>query len=46
LLVVMMIIRPEGLIPSKRRRMELHEAVETPPPEPAETMQTEEIITK
>jgi ABC-type branched-subunit amino acid transport system permease subunit len=34
LLVVMMIIRPEGLWPSKRRRMELHEE-EQPEPEVA-----------
>jgi branched-chain amino acid transport system permease protein len=30
LLIFMMIVRPEGLWPSKRRRMELHEADETP----------------
>jgi branched-chain amino acid transport system permease protein len=37
LLVVMMIIRPEGLIPSKRRRMELHETAESPPTEQGES---------
>ena len=32
LLVIMMIIRPEGLIPSARRRLEVHETEEVPPP--------------
>jgi branched-chain amino acid transport system permease protein len=30
LLVLMMVVRPEGLWPSTRRRMELHEHVEQP----------------
>ena len=47
LLVVMMIMRPEGLIPSTRRRMELREAVDTPPPEPVDDgTKDEEMITK
>jgi branched-chain amino acid transport system permease protein len=46
LLVLMMIIRPEGLIPSTRRRMELHKTDEIPPPEPNETIKTEEMSTK
>ncbi|MFC1464134.1 MAG: hypothetical protein ACFLMY_04725 [Candidatus Brachytrichaceae bacterium NZ_4S206] len=32
LLVVMMIVRPEGLLPSERRRMELHEEAEAAEP--------------
>ncbi len=31
LLVIMMIIRPEGLIPSTRRRLEVHEDMQAPP---------------
>jgi branched-chain amino acid transport system permease protein len=31
LLIFMMIVRPEGLWPSKRRQMELHEQAEAPP---------------
>ncbi len=46
LLVVMMIVRPEGLFPSTRRRMELHESVEIPPPRIAETEQTDELVAK
>ena len=46
LLVVMMIWRPEGLIPSSRRRMEMHEAVQTPPPEPVEEKPAQESVTK
>jgi branched-chain amino acid transport system permease protein len=30
LLIFMMIVRPEGLWPSKRRRMELHEQEDIP----------------
>ncbi|MFL5802042.1 MAG: hypothetical protein ACJ8CR_09925, partial [Roseiflexaceae bacterium] len=29
-LVIMMLLRPEGLVPSARRRMELHSAEEHP----------------
>ncbi|MFZ6026428.1 MAG: ABC transporter permease subunit [Chloroflexota bacterium] len=36
LLVVMMLIRPEGLIPSRRRRLEMHEDQATNPPVPNE----------
>jgi branched-chain amino acid transport system permease protein len=31
LLVIMMIVRPEGLWPAPRRRLEFHEAEEQPP---------------
>jgi branched-chain amino acid transport system permease protein len=34
-LVIMMLVRPEGLVPSARRRAELHEHEEAPGPEPA-----------
>jgi branched-chain amino acid transport system permease protein len=47
LLVVMMIIRPEGLIPTSRRRMELKKtAMDTPPPTPAEINETQEMVPK
>ncbi len=48
LLVLMMILRPEGLIPSSRRRMEMHETAETPPPvsEPVEQPPVDEMVTK
>ena len=39
LLVIMMIWRPEGIIPASRRRLELHEENEQNPPE---TISTEE----
>ncbi len=35
LLIIMMIVRPEGIIPSRRQRLELHEADETPPDAPS-----------
>jgi branched-chain amino acid transport system permease protein len=38
LLVVMMIWRPEGLIPSARRQLEMHE--EEPPPDEAVAPET------
>ncbi len=31
LLVIMMILRPEGILPSQRRRLEIHAAEESPP---------------
>jgi branched-chain amino acid transport system permease protein len=37
LLVLMMILRPEGLIPSTRSRLEMHESVEPPPLETGES---------
>jgi hypothetical protein len=47
LLVVMMIIRPEGLIPTSRRRMELKKtAMDNPPPTPAEINETQEMVPK
>ncbi|HSO28172.1 MAG TPA: hypothetical protein VLS48_08890, partial [Anaerolineales bacterium] len=41
LLVVMMIWRPEGLWPSKRRRLEMHSDEGSEPPEPVFTKSTE-----
>jgi ABC-type branched-subunit amino acid transport system permease subunit len=41
LLVVMMILRPEGLIPSTRRRLEFHEVPEEKPPEPVHPRSTD-----
>ena len=41
LLVVMMIWRPEGLWPSRRRRLELHVAAEAEPPEPVHPRSTD-----
>jgi len=35
LLVIMMVLRPEGLIPERRRKMELHEGIEELGEEPA-----------
>jgi ABC-type branched-subunit amino acid transport system permease subunit len=35
LLVVMMVMRPEGIIPSRRRRLEVHETAAIGPPEQA-----------
>jgi ABC-type branched-subunit amino acid transport system permease subunit len=46
LLVVMMILRPEGIIPSSRRRMEMHEEIQIPPPEVVEEQPAEEMVTK
>ncbi len=48
LLVVMMIMRPEGLIPTSRRRMEMemHAAEEAPPPATVEAVETREVATK
>ncbi len=47
LLVLMMILRPEGLIPSSRRRMELHAPEEAaPPPEPVKAEQVDQLVTK
>jgi hypothetical protein len=38
-----MILRPEGLIPSARSKLEMHENVEPPPPEPVEEALKETI---
>jgi branched-chain amino acid transport system permease protein len=48
LLVLMMILRPEGIIPSSRRRMEMHETAEAPPEpaEPVENKAPDESVTK
>lgn len=48
LLVLMMILRPEGIIPSARRRMEMHEPTESPPEpaEPVENKAADESVTK
>jgi branched-chain amino acid transport system permease protein len=48
LLVLMMILRPEGIIPSSRRQMEMHDAAETPPvpPEPVENQAPDEMVMK
>jgi ABC-type branched-subunit amino acid transport system permease subunit len=47
LLVVMMILRPEGIIPSSRRRMEMQKQEEAPPPIPIkEEVPTEDMVTK
>jgi branched-chain amino acid transport system permease protein len=46
LLVVMMILRPEGLIPTSRRRMELHKPTDTSPPAPTEIIEVEKLVTK
>ncbi len=45
LLVLMMILRPEGLIPSTRSKLEMHENVEPPPPKPVEAT-LQETVTK
>ncbi len=45
LLVLMMILRPEGLIPSTRSKLEMHENVEPPPPKPVEAA-LQETVTK
>jgi len=39
-LVIMMAIRPEGLVPSAQRRMELHEADEAPKPAASASMKS------
>jgi branched-chain amino acid transport system permease protein len=41
LLVAMMVLRPEGLIPSSRRRLEMHEAIPEHPPEPVHPRSTD-----
>jgi branched-chain amino acid transport system permease protein len=41
LLVVMMIIRPEGLIPSRQRKLELEEKPELEPVQPVQPESTE-----
>lgn len=48
LLVLMMILRPEGIIPSSRRRMEMHESKEAPPTpsELVETKPVDEMVAK
>jgi branched-chain amino acid transport system permease protein len=46
LLVVMMIIRPEGLIPTSRRRMELQKPTDSSPPIPTEITEVEKLVTK
>ena len=43
-LVVMMLVRPEGLVPSERRRMELH-AGEEPPSEAVAPSENQELAT-
>jgi branched-chain amino acid transport system permease protein len=40
LLVVMMIMRPEGLIPSRRRQMEMHEESQMEPAQPIHPVST------
>jgi branched-chain amino acid transport system permease protein len=48
LLVLMMILRPEGIIPSSRRSMEMHSTAETPPvpPEEVENQAPDEMVMK
>jgi len=45
LLVVMMILRPEGLWPSTRRKIEIHTVEEELPPEPVHPRSTDQPVT-